>query len=68
LDFLEHVFGKVQGLLAFIRAGHTRASFEDRLHGVKTSASVRRWFFDLGKPYYGLDARDLTAECSSSVS
>src|SRR5215471_12854427 len=42
LDFLEHVFRKVQGLLAFIRAGHTRASFEDRLHGVKTSASVWR--------------------------
>src|SRR5215510_16136252 len=42
LDFLEHVFRKVQGLLAFIRAGHTRASFEDRLHGVKTSAGVWR--------------------------
>jgi hypothetical protein len=62
LDFLEHVFGKVQGLLAFIRAGHTRASFEDRLHGVKTSAGVRRRILYLRKPNYGLGPRDLTNE------
>src|SRR5678815_2738738 len=59
LDFLEHVFRKVQGLLAFIRAGHTRDSFEDRLHGVKTSAGVWRRIFQMGKGNYGLDARDL---------
>ena len=41
LDFLQHVFGKIEGLLALIGAGHTRASFEDRLQGVKTSAGVR---------------------------
>src|SRR4051794_27519669 len=49
LDFLEHVFRKVQGLLAFIRAGHTPASFEDRLHGVKTSAGVWTLFFEVGQ-------------------
>src|SRR5215467_15079663 len=49
LDFLEHVFRKVQGLLAFIRAGHTRPSFEDRLHGVKTSAGVRETDVAIGQ-------------------
>src|SRR5215475_2859240 len=67
LDFLEHVFRKVQGLLAFIRAGHTRDSFGDRLHGVKTSAGVWRRFFKMGKPSYGLDPRDLTTERFASV-